>query len=191
MGLFAKFKAGLQKTHSKLAHEIKRIVTALAQTRRCRRSKNWRPRSSPPTSAWPMTGQIVAAVKHAYETQGSAGLDVFAIARREVEKEPRRQTKPICARRRAARPSSPSSASMARARPPPPPSSPTWSSRAGQTALLAACDTFRAAAIEQIKLWGTAPQGRSHRRRVWRGRRLRGARRRHRRAGAQGGLPVH
>ena len=27
MGLFAKFKAGLQKTHSKLTHEIKRIVT--------------------------------------------------------------------------------------------------------------------------------------------------------------------
>ncbi|MCW2564971.1 MAG: Signal recognition particle receptor FtsY, partial [Mycobacterium sp.] len=27
MGLFAKFKAGLQKTQSKLAHEIKRIVT--------------------------------------------------------------------------------------------------------------------------------------------------------------------
>src|SRR5690348_3869980 len=27
MNLFAKFKAGLQKTHSKLAHEIKRIVT--------------------------------------------------------------------------------------------------------------------------------------------------------------------
>ena len=27
MGLFAKFKAGLQKTQGKLAHEIKRIVT--------------------------------------------------------------------------------------------------------------------------------------------------------------------
>ena len=27
MGIFAKFKAGLQKTHSKLAHEIKRILT--------------------------------------------------------------------------------------------------------------------------------------------------------------------
>ena len=27
MGLFAKFKAGLQKTHNKLTHEIKRIVT--------------------------------------------------------------------------------------------------------------------------------------------------------------------
>src|ERR1700735_3779452 len=27
MGLFEKFKAGLQKTHAKLTHEIKRIVT--------------------------------------------------------------------------------------------------------------------------------------------------------------------
>ena len=27
MGLFDKFKAGLQKTHSKLVHEIKRILT--------------------------------------------------------------------------------------------------------------------------------------------------------------------
>jgi len=27
MGLFDKLKAGLQKTHSRLAHEIKRIVT--------------------------------------------------------------------------------------------------------------------------------------------------------------------
>ena len=27
MGLFSKFKAGLAKTHSKLTHEIKRIVT--------------------------------------------------------------------------------------------------------------------------------------------------------------------
>jgi hypothetical protein len=27
MGLFAKFKAGLAKTHAKLTHELKRIVT--------------------------------------------------------------------------------------------------------------------------------------------------------------------
>ena len=27
MGLFDKFKAGLQKSHNKLVHEIKRIVT--------------------------------------------------------------------------------------------------------------------------------------------------------------------
>ena len=31
-----------------------------------------------------VTAQIVAAVKQAYETQGRAGLDVFAIARAEV-----------------------------------------------------------------------------------------------------------
>ena len=31
MGLFPKFKAGLAKTHSKLAHEIKRIVTRVAK----------------------------------------------------------------------------------------------------------------------------------------------------------------
>ena len=35
MNLFAKFKAGLKKTHNQLAHEIKRIVT---------RSPNWTPR---------------------------------------------------------------------------------------------------------------------------------------------------
>jgi hypothetical protein len=30
MGLFDKFKAGLERTHRKLAHEIKRIVTRSA-----------------------------------------------------------------------------------------------------------------------------------------------------------------
>src|SRR5438105_2694498 len=85
MGLFQKFKDGLQKTHSKLAHEIKRIVT-----------------SSPKLTASTLeeletaliaadlgmatTTSIVQAVKQAYETQGAAGLDVFAVARRELEK---------------------------------------------------------------------------------------------------------
>ena len=138
-----------------------------------------------------MTTQIVAAVKKAYESQGSAGLDVFAIARAEVEKSLSAQTKPDLLKA---------------------PSGPTVVSIVGvngtgktttaaklahfvqsqkQTVLLAACDTFRAAAIEQLKLWGTAPQGRSHRQRLRRGCRLRGARRRHRRAGAQGRLPLH
>src|SRR5271169_2434854 len=83
MGLFEKFKAGLQKTHCKLAHEIKRIVTR-----------------SPKLTAGgleeleaaligadlgtQMTAQIVAEVKRAYETQGSNGVDVFAIASAEV-----------------------------------------------------------------------------------------------------------
>src|SRR5208283_4328602 len=85
MGLFTKFKAGLQKTHSKLAHEIKRIVT---------RSPRLTGESVEELEAaliaadlgLPVTHQIVATVKHAYETQGGAGPDVFAIAQREVEK---------------------------------------------------------------------------------------------------------
>jgi fused signal recognition particle receptor len=152
MNLFQKFKAGLAKTHGKLVHEIKRIVTR-----------------SPKLGMAPLveleavliaadlgpavTAQIVAAVRHAYETQGEAGLDVFAIARREVEKN-------LAANRADLIPAA---------------HGPTVVSIVGvngtgktttaaklahlvqaqkKTVLLAACDTFRAAAIEQIKLWG-------------------------------------
>src|SRR6266516_3997865 len=84
MGLFDKFKAGLQKTHSQLAHEIKRIVT---------RSPKLDAASLEDLEAaligadlgMATTTQIVSAVKKAYETQGSAAQDVFAIAEREVE----------------------------------------------------------------------------------------------------------
>src|ERR1039457_1886586 len=85
MGMFAKFKAGLQKTHSKLTHELKRIVT---------RSPKLTAESLEEIEhaliaadlGVAMTTQIVAAVKKAYETQGSAGLDYLAIARAEIEK---------------------------------------------------------------------------------------------------------
>ena len=152
MGLFSKFKAGLAKTHGKLAHEIKRIVT---------RSPRLDAASLEELEAaliaadlgLAVTAQIVAAVKHAYETQGGTGLDVFAIARREVEKN-------LSANR----------ADLLRAA-----HGPTVVSVVGvngtgktttaaklahliqaqkKTVLLGACDTFRAAAIEQIKLWG-------------------------------------
>ncbi len=152
MGLFEKFKAGLQKTHARLAHEIKRIVT---------RSPKLGAESIEELEAAllaadlgvGMTGQIVAAVRHAYETQGADGLDVFAVARQEV-------VKSLGA----------SGAGLLRA-----PHGPTVVSiigvngsgktttaaklahaiqANGGTALLAACDTFRAAAIEQLKLWG-------------------------------------
>jgi len=153
MGLFAKFKAGLQKTHSRLAHEIKRIVT---------RSPKLDSSSLEELEAvliaadlgMVVTQQIVAAVKLAYESQGTTGHDVFAIARAEVEKN-------LAANR----------SDLLKA-----PGGPTIVSVVGvngtgktttaaklahlvqsqkQTALLAACDTFRAAAIEQLKLWGT------------------------------------
>lgn len=151
MGLFEKFKAGLQKTHAKLAHEIKRIVT---------RSPKLTGESLEELEAsliaadlgLATTAQIIAAVKKAYETQGSGGLDVFAIAGAEVQKG-------LSAGNSSLHKASgltvvsivgvngtgktTTSAKLAH----------LVQSR-GETAVLAACDTFRAAAIEQLKLWG-------------------------------------
>jgi len=152
MGLFTKFKAGLQKTHSKLAHEIKRIVT---------RSPRLTGESVEELEAaliaadlgLPVTHQIVATVKHAYETQGGAGPDVFAIAQREVEKNLLLNQADLI--KAAHGPTvvsvvgvngtgkTTTAAKLAH-----------WVQAQKKTALLAACDTFRAAAIEQIKLWG-------------------------------------
>ncbi len=153
MGLFDKFKAALTKTHDKLTHEIKRIVTR-----------------SPKLDAatleeieialigadlgLEMTRQIVTAVKKAYESQGSSGLDVLAIAKREVEQN--LAVKEPGLRQAASKPTivsivgvngtgkTTTSAKLA-----------NLIQTQGKTALLAACDTFRAAAIEQLKLWGT------------------------------------
>src|SRR5712675_346157 len=85
MGLFSKFKAGLAKTHAKLAHEIKRIVT---------RSPKLTGESIEELEAaligadlgLAMTQQIIDAVKKGYESQGTKGVDVFAVARDEVSK---------------------------------------------------------------------------------------------------------
>jgi fused signal recognition particle receptor len=152
MGLFAKFKAGLAKTHNQLVHEIKRIVT---------RSPKLTGESLEELEAaliaadlgLAVTQQVVDAVKRAYESQGTSGHDVFAIARAEVERH-----------------LSSNQAGLIQAA-----TGPTVVSIVGvngtgktttsaklayfvqsqkRTALLAACDTFRAAAIEQLKLWG-------------------------------------
>src|ERR1051325_5113853 len=85
MGLFDKFKAGLSKTHNRLVHEIKRIVTLSP-----RLSGNSLDELEAALVAadfgWTVTREISDAVRRAYETQGSSGLDVFAIAAQEVEK---------------------------------------------------------------------------------------------------------
>jgi fused signal recognition particle receptor len=152
MGLFAKLKAGLQKTHSKLAHEIKRIVTrsprlgtgALEEMETALIAADL---------GMGMTSQIVAAVKKAYETQGGAGLDVFRIAEREVQATLSSNHAQL--RRVPGGPTvvsivgvngtgkTTTAAKLA-----------ALTQSRGETALLAACDTFRAAAIEQLKLWG-------------------------------------
>ena len=152
MGLFAKFKAGLARTHARLTHEIKRIVT---------RSPRLTAESLEEIEhaliaadlGMAMTTQIVAAVKHAYETQGAAGLDYLAIAQAEIEKS-------LSANKSGLREipggtcvisivgvngtgKTTTSAKLAH-----------YFQAQKKSVLLAACDTFRAAAIEQIKLWG-------------------------------------
>ncbi len=152
MGLFEKFKAGLQKTHAKLTHEIKRIVT---------RSPKLTEESLEELEAaligadlgMEMTEQIIAAVKKAYETQGSNGVDVFGVASAEVARS--LGSTPAGLRKQEhgltvvsvvgvnGTGKTTTSAKLAHR-----------VQAEGRTAMLAACDTFRAAAIEQLKLWG-------------------------------------
>ncbi|HNR72348.1 MAG TPA: signal recognition particle-docking protein FtsY [Verrucomicrobiota bacterium] len=152
MGLFAKFKAGLQKTHSKLAHEIKRIVTrspkldaaGLEELEGALLAADLGPAVS---------GQILRAVRQAYETQGSAGREVFAIARREVERclgaepaELRRAPQGLTVVSIVGVNGTGKTTTAAKLA--------HRVQTRGHKALLAACDTFRAAAIEQLRLWG-------------------------------------
>jgi fused signal recognition particle receptor len=152
MGLFSKFKAGLAKTHAKLTHEIKRIVT---------RSPKLTAESLEEIEhaliaadlGVAMTTQIVTAVKKAYESQGAAGLDYLAIARAEIEKSlssNKAELKKVSQGTTVVSivgvngtGKTTTSAKLAH-----------YFQAQKKSVLLAACDTFRAAAIEQIKLWG-------------------------------------
>lgn len=152
MGLFAKFKAGLAKTHSKLVHEIKRIVT---------RSPKLDAASLEELEAaligadlgMAMTTQIMDAVKKGYESQGGAGLDVFAVAASEIEKSfPAKNAQlrdvpgGVCVVSVVGVNGTGKTTTSAKLA--------NFIQSQKKTAVLAACDTFRAAAIEQLKLWG-------------------------------------
>lgn len=153
MGFFDKIKAGLQKTHSKLVHEIKRIIT---------RSPRLTGSSLEELEAallgadlgLGMTQQIVQAAKKAFETQGKDGVDIFALASREVEAS---LSKAAAGLKR-----DPDGLTVVSVVGVNGTGKTTTSAKLahnvqskGDVALLAACDTFRAAAIEQIKLWGS------------------------------------
>jgi fused signal recognition particle receptor len=152
MGLFQKFKEGLRKTHTKLAHEIKRIVTASPKL--TSGTIEELEASLIAADLGPaMTGQIIAAVKKSYETQGRAGLDVFAVARAEVEKtlgavpaQLKKQPEGLTVVSLIGVNGTGKTTTAAKL-------AHLVQSR-GNTVLLAACDTFRAAAVEQLKLWG-------------------------------------
>ncbi len=152
MGLFDRFKAGLKKTQDKLVHEIKRIVT---------RSPRLTADSIEELEAALLgadlgtatTAQIIGAARKSFESQGRTGLDFIEIAEREVEKslagnDPALRRAPagvtvISIVGVNGTGKTTTSAKLAH-----------WLKSQNQTVLLAACDTFRAAAIEQLKLWG-------------------------------------
>ena len=155
MGLFSKFKAGLTKTHAKLTHEIRRIVTHSPKLT-AESLEEIEHALIAADLGMAMTQQIVMAVKQAYESQGAIGIDYLAIARAEIEKS-LSSNKPDL----LIAPSGPtvvsivgvngtgkttSSAKLAH-----------YVQSQKNTVLLAACDTFRAAAIEQQKTLGHTP----------------------------------
>src|SRR5258706_15617078 len=84
MGLFQKFKDGLQKTQSKLVHEIKRIVT-LSPKLTGSTLEELEAALLGADLGTAMTQQIICAVRKAYETQGRSGLAIFEIAQNEIE----------------------------------------------------------------------------------------------------------
>ncbi len=152
MGFFDKLKAAFTKTTSALSHEIKRIVTRSPKLT----AENFEELEAALLRAdlgVGMTHQILAAAKQAFETQGRSGLDFVEIAAREVEKS-LSQGNPTLASQPAGLTvvsvvgvngtgKTTTSAKLAH-----------LVQQRGEPAVLAACDTFRAAAIEQLKLWG-------------------------------------
>jgi fused signal recognition particle receptor len=152
MNLFQKFKAGLAKTQAKLAHEIKRIVTRSPKLD-ATAIEELEAALIAADLGMAMTSQIMDAVKKAYESQGISGLDVFGIARAEIEKSlsvatPKLKEMPggVCVVSIVGvngTGKTTTSAKLAH-----------FVQSQKKTTLLAACDTFRAAAIEQLKLWG-------------------------------------
>ena len=153
MGLFSKFKAGLAKTHARLTHEIKRIVTRSPKLT-AESLEEIEQALIAADLGMALTTQIVTAVKLAYESQGTAGLDYLAIARAEIEKS-------LSANQPQLREIDGSTCVVSIVGVNGTGKTTTAAKLAHllqsqkKTVLLAACDTFRAAAIEQLKLWGT------------------------------------
>jgi len=150
MGLFQKFRDGLRKTQEKLSSEIKRIVTrapkldadALEELEAVLISTD---------IGISTTTKIIELTKEAAKQSGQ--VDVFAIARGEIERELGVASHGLVKAAQAptvillagvnGTGKTTSTAKLAH-----------WLKEQGNTVLLAACDTFRAAAIEQLKIWG-------------------------------------
>lgn len=152
MGVFDKFRDGLKKTQDKLVHEIRRIVTFSPRLTEAS-LEELEALLIGADFGLEMTGRIVEAVRARYEAQGKQGLDVFGVARGELEqalkKEEhglRRNTEGLTVVSMVGVNGTGKTTTCAKL---------AWRVKGeGFSPMLAACDTFRAAAIEQLKLWG-------------------------------------
>lgn len=152
MGLFDRLKAGLRRTQTVLSDNIRRIWTGS-------------PKATPELLeelemsfiaadfGYAVTERIVAAIKRGYESAGSEAPDIFTIAKNEVV-----QSLSNGDRSLKTPPEGPCVITMVGVNGT---GKTTTTAKLaarfrgeGQTVVLAACDTFRAAAIEQLKIWG-------------------------------------
>ncbi len=154
MGLFSKFFSGLQKTQSKLSGELKRIVS---------RSPKFTEDDAEELEAvllasdmgFAVTEEIVDAVREKYQTGGGQAGDVLQVALSVVEENLHSvedQSKHLAKLNELTVVSlvgvngagkTTTAAKLAK-----------WVKTQGAMPVLAACDTFSAAAIEQLNLWG-------------------------------------
>jgi fused signal recognition particle receptor len=152
MGLFDKFRDGLKKTQDKLVHEIKRIVTFSPKLTEAS-IEELEAALIAADFGMEMTTRIVDAVRKEYESQGREGLDVFAVARGELQQ--------ALSKGETGLRKNPSGLTIVSVVGVNGTGKTTTCAKlakhvavTGEKPMLAACDTFRAAAIEQLKLWG-------------------------------------
>lgn len=152
MSLFDRFKGGLNRTHNRLVHEIKRITTGSPRLDAAS-LEELEAALLGADLGLEMTGRIIESARMVYERQGRSGLNLLEVARREVEQGFDEMPTQLFTSTSGltvvlmigvnGTGKTTTSAKLAR-----------LAQRNGQTAVLAACDTFRAAAIDQLKLWG-------------------------------------
>jgi fused signal recognition particle receptor len=168
VNLLHKFRDGLRKTSNKLANEIKRIVTRAPKLDAEALDELEAVLISTDIGVDTAT-RIIAQTKEAAKQSGE--VDIFAIARAEIERELAVVAAPVPGRT-GILPAAGTAATTTIAHAPQPPTvillagvngtGKTTSAaklahllkEQGNSVLLAACDTFRAAAIEQLKIWG-------------------------------------
>ena len=151
MGLFTKFFSGLKKTQSKLSTEIRRIVTRSPKLTRDD-IEELEAVLLASDMGFAVTERVVDAVRESYESSGGQAGSVLEVAQAEVESCLGDGTGRLAKRDGLTVVSlvgvngagkTTTAAKLAH-----------HVKTGGGRPVLAACDTFRAAAIEQLNLWG-------------------------------------